>query len=168
MAEPQRLCHFTWCGRRDLILGLDALRSFAALRVHRTLIHYRSYFKPRPLTKQNSKVTRTLLFYLRVTYEKDTKLKADELKQKRMTFCQSGFNFNDIGDKPAIRLEQLWAGAFIANCRKTSSTVIKELRGKMKDQENLFKTLTEMYQNALSNLLPDEDDAGNVEWTATN
>ena len=28
-------------------------------------------------------------------YEKDTKLKADELTQKRMTFCPSGFNFND-------------------------------------------------------------------------
>ena len=33
--------------------------------------------------------------FLRVIYEKDTKLKADELGQKRMTFCRGGFNFND-------------------------------------------------------------------------
>lgn len=78
-----------------------------------------------------------------------------------------GFNINDIGAKPATRLEQLWAGAFIANCRKTSTTVIKDLFGKMKDKEKLFSALTEMYNNTLSNLVPDEDDEGNVEWTAT-
>ena len=33
-----------------------------------------------------------------------------------------GFSINDIGDKPATRIEQLWAGAFLANCHKTSQT----------------------------------------------
>ena len=80
-----------------------------------------------------------------------------------------GFNINDIGDKPATRIEQLWAGAFLANCRKTSQTIVKELFDKMKDREALLKTLTEMYNNTLSYLLPDaeDDDEGNVEWTAT-
>jgi uncharacterized protein YoxC len=79
----------------------------------------------------------------------------------------AGFNINDVGDRPATRIEQLWAGAFMANNRKTSQSIIKELYGKMKDKEKLFQTLTEMYQNTLSNLLPDEEDEGNVEWTAT-
>ena len=79
----------------------------------------------------------------------------------------AGFNINDVGDRPATRIEQLWAGAFLANNRKTSQNIIKELYGKMKDKEKLFQTLTEMYQNTLSNLLPDEEDEGNVEWTAT-
>jgi uncharacterized protein YoxC len=79
----------------------------------------------------------------------------------------AGFNINDVGDRPATRIEQLWAGAFLANNRKTSQNIIKELYSKMKDKEKLFQTLTEMYQNTLSNLLPDEEDEGNVEWTAT-
>lgn len=79
-----------------------------------------------------------------------------------------GFNINDVGDKPATRIEQLWAGAFIANHRRnTSNTVIKELYKQMKDKEKLLSVLSEMYNNALSYLMPDEDDEGNVDWTAT-
>ena len=79
----------------------------------------------------------------------------------------AGFSTADVADKPATRVEQLWAGAFLANCRKTSGAVIKELYGKMKDKEKLFAKLLEMYNTALQNLMPDEDDEGNVEWTAT-
>jgi len=79
----------------------------------------------------------------------------------------SGFNMNDMGDKPATRIEQLWAGAFLANERKTSSKVIEELYKKMKDKEALLQKLSEMYNNTLNYLLPDEDDEGNIEWTAT-
>ena len=78
-----------------------------------------------------------------------------------------GFNINEIGDKPALRIEQLWTGAFMANHRRVSNTIIKELYKKMKDKEALLKKLTEMYNNTLEYLLPDEDDEGNVEWTAT-
>jgi hypothetical protein len=81
----------------------------------------------------------------------------------------AGFVLADMGDRPATRIEQLWAGAFLANHRKTSNTVIKELYGKMKDKETLLTKLSEMYQNTLNYLLPDadDDDEGNVEWTAT-
>lgn len=79
----------------------------------------------------------------------------------------SGFSINDISDRPATRIEQLWAGAFLANHRKVSSTVIKELYDKMKDKEKLLQKLTEMYNATLTYLMPDEDDEGNVEWTAT-
>ena len=88
----------------------------------------------------------------------------DSIKQMEA----SGFSINDIGDRPATRIEQLWAGAFIANHRRnTSQTVIKELYRQMKDKEALLQKLSEMYNNALNYLLPDEDDEGNVEWTAT-
>ena len=79
----------------------------------------------------------------------------------------NGFNINEIGDKPATRIEQLWRGAFLANHRRVSDTVVKELYRKMKDKEALLKKLSEMYNNALEYLLPDEDDEGNVEWTAS-
>lgn len=79
----------------------------------------------------------------------------------------AGFSINDFSDKPQTRIEQLWAGAFLAHNRKTSNNVMKELYGKMKDKETLVTTLLEMYNTTLSNLMPDEDDEGNVEWTAT-
>ena len=79
----------------------------------------------------------------------------------------AGFTMSDFGDRPATRTEQLWAGAVMANCRKTSSTIIKELYSKMKDKETLVTNLIEMYNNTLAYLMPDEDDEGNVEWTAT-
>ena len=82
----------------------------------------------------------------------------------------AGFSINDLYDKPATRIEQLWAGAFIANHRKVSATIIKDLYGKMKDKETLLQKLVEMYNNALNYLLPDESEEGgegNVEWTAT-
>lgn len=78
-----------------------------------------------------------------------------------------GFTLNDLSDKPATRIEQLWAGAFLAHERRTSNAVIRELYSKMKDKELLLKKLTEMYNNALNYLVPAEDDEGNVEWTAT-
>lgn len=81
----------------------------------------------------------------------------------------AGFTINDIDSKPATRIEQLWAGAFMANHRKVSNTIVKELYGKMKDKDALLKKLAEMYNATLDYLLPDkdEDDEGNVEWTAT-
>ena len=88
----------------------------------------------------------------------------DAIKQME----NAGFVLSEIGEKPATRIEQLWAGAFLANHRKVSSSVIKELYGKMKNKEELLKKLTEMYNSALSYLMPDEseDDEGNVDWTA--
>lgn len=87
----------------------------------------------------------------------------DSIKQMEA----SGFNINDIGDRPATRIEQLWAGAFIANHKRVSNTIIKEIYKEMKNPEGLLKTLTEMYNNSLYYLMPDEEDQGNVEWTAT-
>ena len=87
----------------------------------------------------------------------------DSIKQME----SAGFNINDIGDRPATRIEQLWAGAFLANHKRVSNTIIKELYSKMKDKETLLKNLTEMYNNAMLYLMPDEDNEGNVTWTAT-
>lgn len=79
----------------------------------------------------------------------------------------AGFTINDIDSKPATRVEQLWTGAFLANHRRVSNTIVKELYGKMKDKDALLKKLAEMYNATLDYLLNDEDDEGNVEWTAT-
>lgn len=81
----------------------------------------------------------------------------------------AGFTINDIDSKPATRVEQLWEGAFMANHRRVSRTVVRELYGKMKDKDALLKKLAEMYNATLDYLLNDDEDGdeGNVEWTAT-
>ena len=83
----------------------------------------------------------------------------------------SGFSMNDFTDKPQTRIEQLWMGAFLAHERNVSDTVKRKLYEEMKSKK-LLSALVTMYNNVLSNLLPDvdEDDedeyVGNVEWTA--
>ena len=83
------------------------------------------------------------------------------------TMEASGFSIQDIGEKPVTRIEQLWAGAFLANHRRVSNTVISEMFRRMKNRDALLRKLTEMYNNALEYLLPDEDDEGNVDWTSS-
>lgn len=84
----------------------------------------------------------------------------------------SGFSMSDFTEKPQTRIEQLWFGAFLAHERNVSDTVKKALYDEMKSKK-LLTTLVTMYNNVLSNLLPDVDDAdedeyvGNVKWTAT-
>jgi hypothetical protein len=51
-----------------------------------------------PRFHQKQKSARCGAFCLEKDYEKDTKLKADELGQKRMIFYLSGFNFNYSAD----------------------------------------------------------------------
>lgn len=79
-----------------------------------------------------------------------------------------GFKLDELGDMPATRIEQLWAGAFLAHERKTSNRVIEELYDAMKDKKALIAKLSEMYNSALEYLVPDEEhDEGNVDWTAS-
>ena len=80
----------------------------------------------------------------------------------------NGFNINNISDMPATRIEQLWTGALLAHHRKAvgDGSAMKIFKA-LKNHEALLKKLTEMYNNTLGYLLPDEDNEGNVEWTAT-
>lgn len=80
----------------------------------------------------------------------------------------AGFNPNDVGDKPAMSLEMLWAGAFIANHRNIGNNLIKSLYDKMKNKSLLFDKLKDMIAETYESLLAEnEDDEGNVDWTAT-
>ena len=76
----------------------------------------------------------------------------------------SGFRIGEIGDMPVTRIEQLWAGAFLAHERMVSNTVIEKMYKPMKNKEQLLQKLTEMYNSAMTYQM---DDEGNVEWTVT-
>lgn len=80
----------------------------------------------------------------------------------------AGFRPGESGSTPLIELDMLWAGAFFKNHRKTSSKIIEELLEKMKDKDKLLEALRNMVAETYTSLMDtDEDDEGNVEWTAT-
>lgn len=81
----------------------------------------------------------------------------------------AGFKPAEVYDKPELGLEQMWAGAFLANHRKTSNTVISKILDEMKNRSKLRDKLLEMVAETYESLFPEEDDSdqGNVEWTAT-
>ena len=84
---------------------------------------------------------------------------------------RAGFCPNDIDQKPALRLEQMWAGAFLKNHQNVPDRVISELFGKMGDRKKLFSLLNDMISETYNSLVEeseaDEGDQGNVvSWTA--
>ena len=88
---------------------------------------------------------------------------------KRME--SAGFVIGELYDKPQLRIEQLWDGAFIAHESRVSANVRKNLFNQMKCKK-IIRVLAEMYNNVLSQLVPDidsddEEYTGNVKWTAT-
>jgi len=80
----------------------------------------------------------------------------------------AGFRPGESGATPMTELDMLWAGAFYKNHRKESSRVIEQLLDKMKDKVKLLESLRAMVAETYNSLMnEDEDDEGNVEWTAT-
>lgn len=80
----------------------------------------------------------------------------------------AGFRPGESGATPLIELDMLWAGAFYMHHRKESSNVIEKLLDKMKDKDKLLEALRNMVAETYNSLLDtNEDDEGNVEWTAT-
>lgn len=80
----------------------------------------------------------------------------------------AGFKPGESGSTPLIELDMLWAGAFYKNHRKESSNTISKLLEKMKDKDRLLEALRNMVADTYNSLLDtNEDDEGNVEWTAT-
>lgn len=84
----------------------------------------------------------------------------------------AGFNPNDIDQKPALRLEQMWAGAFLKNHRNVSDRVIRDLFDKMCKRAQLMSVLKDMIAETYNSLIPDEDESGEgnegngLSWTA--
>lgn len=80
----------------------------------------------------------------------------------------AGFRPGESGSTPLMELDMLWAGAFYKNHRKESSNVIEKLLDKMKDKDKLLDALRTMVAETYNSLLDsEEDDEGNVDWTAT-
>lgn len=81
---------------------------------------------------------------------------------------RSGFNANDINDKPMTVLPALFTGAFLANHRFTKQDVIDKIFSKMTNKGELISKLAEMYNEPIMSLVDEpEENEGNVSWTAS-
>ena len=80
----------------------------------------------------------------------------------------AGFKPGESGTTPLLELDMLWAGAFYKNHRTTSSRVIEKLLDQIGNQEKLLETLRIMVSETYNSLRnDDEDNEGNLKWTAT-
>ena len=80
----------------------------------------------------------------------------------------AGFKPGESGSTPLMELDMLWAGAFYKNHRNTSSRVIENILDEMKNKDKLLETLRRMVADTYNSLIDtDEEDSGNVDWTAT-
>lgn len=81
-----------------------------------------------------------------------------------------GFVASDIYDKPMTTLPALFAGAFLANHRFVKPEVIDNIFNKLTRKQELISKLSEMYNEPILALVEEpaeEEDKGNVDWTAT-
>lgn len=80
----------------------------------------------------------------------------------------AGFKPGESGSTPLIELDMLWAGAFYKNHRNVSSRVIEKLLDEIGNQDKLLETLRIMVSETYNSLRSDdEDNEGNLKWTAT-
>ena len=82
---------------------------------------------------------------------------------------RNGFIAADINDKPMLTLPELFRGAFLANHRFVKREVVEEIYEHMTNKPELIGKLAEMYNEPIESLVkdPDENDEGNVSWTAS-
>lgn len=82
------------------------------------------------------------------------------------TMEKRGFKLSDISDKPMSVLPDLFAGAFLAHHKFEKREVIDEIFSGLRNRDELFSTLVDMYNEPIVALMSEpDDDEGNVTWT---
>lgn len=76
---------------------------------------------------------------------------------------QAGFVLDELFTKPAIRIQELVYGAFIANHKGIKRKLVDEIYEQFKQKDELLRVLQEMYIDARDSLV----DEGNLDWTAS-
>ncbi len=79
-----------------------------------------------------------------------------------------GFKAHEINERPMTMLPKLFEGAFLANHKYASKTVIGEIFSKMGNRQELIGKLAEMYNEPIASLVEEpKEDEGNLNWTAS-
>lgn len=85
-------------------------------------------------------------------------------RQTIKTMEGQGFVLDHVTSMPATMIPMLFSGAFMKNHRGMKRALIDEIYEDIGDKTGLMSALMEMYAEALSVLVEDKADAGNVTW----
>lgn len=79
---------------------------------------------------------------------------------------KQGFVASELTEKPVTLIPTLFAGAFLANHRFMKKTEIDEIYDKFGNKQELLAKLVEMYNEPIETLIDDNDNEGNISWSA--
>lgn len=97
---------------------------------------------------------------------KDKEYTLEYTRKSVETMEKRGFKLSDISDKPMSVLPDLFAGAFLAHHKFEKREVIDEIFTGLRNRDELFSTLVDMYNEPIVALMSEpDDDEGNVNWT---
>jgi len=84
------------------------------------------------------------------------------------TMESMGFIADELFTKPALRIPELFYGAFAAHHRGIKRKEVDRMFEGIQNRSDLIQKLVEMYRETLSSLVEEnENSAGNVTWTVS-
>jgi len=97
---------------------------------------------------------------------KDTDYTLEFDRKTAVVMEKQGFDINEVQSKPNTMIPMLIRGAFIMHHRSTKSELIDEIYDSVGDKSSLLTALIEMYGETITALVDDNENKGNLNWTA--
>lgn len=102
-----------------------------------------------------------------ISYENRT-YTLEYTRESVRTMESMGFIADELFTKPALRIPELFYGAFAAHHRGIKRKEVDRMFNGIANRSELIQKLVEMYRDTLSSLMDEPDGAeGNVTWTVS-
>lgn len=104
---------------------------------------------------------------INITYENRT-YTLEYTRETVRTMESMGFIADELFTKPALRIPELFYGAFAAHHRGIKRKDVDRMFNGLQGRSELIQKLVEMYRDTLSTLMDEPDGVeGNVTWTVS-
>ena len=104
---------------------------------------------------------------INITYENRT-YTLEYTRETVRTMESMGFIADELFTKPALRIPELFYGAFAAHHRGIKRKDVDRMFNGLQGRAELIQKLVEMYRDTLSTLMDEPDGVeGNVTWTVS-
>lgn len=104
---------------------------------------------------------------INITYENRT-YTLEYTRETVRTMESMGFIADELFTKPALRIPELFYGAFAAHHRGIKRKDVDRMYNGMQNRSELIQKLVEMYRDTLSTLMDEPEGVeGNVTWTVS-
>lgn len=104
---------------------------------------------------------------IQITYENRT-YTLEYTRETVRTMESMGFVADELFSKPALRIPELFYGAFAVHHRGIKRKDVDRMYNGLQNRSELIQKLTEMYRDTLSSLLEEPEGVeGNVTWTVS-